>query len=457
MKYDYDLIVIGTGSGGIRSSRLASQAGAKVAVVEKNRVGGTCVLRGCVPKKMLVYGAEFQNLLQHAQSYGWSFDNLNFNWKTLIDNQRAALKRLENIYMKVLEDNNVTLYQGQGKFLNDHTVLAGDKKITGEKILISTGAQAFVPSIEGSEHSITSDDIFNFDTLPKNIVIVGGGFIAIEFACILHCLGSKITLLVRGKNFLTQFDHDIYTSLNEIFIQRNMDIRYCVSPEKIIKENNGTLNVHLSTGEILKTDHIFYATGRKANVADLNLEIVNVQCDSYGTINVDKEFRTSVSHIFALGDVANAGIQLTPVALHEAECFVKTHILNQPTQADYSNVPTAIFSIPPAATIGLSQAQALQQGYCIDIYKTFFTPLFFSVTKLKERDMFKIIVDNKTQKVLGVHMVGSHTSEIIQAVGIALKAGLTKQQFDQTLGVHPSSAEELVTIRQKTETLQPYP
>ena len=445
--YDYDLITIGAGSGGVRASRLAGGYGAKVAVCEEDRVGGTCVLRGCIPKKLLIYGAHYADYMEDAVNYGWTIEGASHDWTKLIANKNSELDRLNGIYLRILRDNNVDLKEGRGVLVDDHTVEIAGECLTAENILIAVGGRPTLPDIPGIEQVITSNEALELPKLPKRVVIVGGGYIAVEFAGIFSSLGVEVTEIIRADNILRGFDIDMRTSLFEEMEKRGIKILAETVVESIKKQGD-TFSLRLGNDEILETDCVMYATGRRANTEGLGLEAAGVELYDNGSIIVDELNRTTQSHIYAVGDVTDR-IQLTPVAIQEGHALADM-LFNQDTRTtDYTNVPSAVFSTPPIATVGLTEEQARAEFGEVDIYDSNFKPLVHTLTGRDERSVMKLIVEPKSDKVIGCHMMGIDAPEIIQGVAIAMKCGATKAQFDATTGIHPSSAEEFVTMRSK--------
>lgn len=445
--YQYDLITLGAGSGGVRASRLAGGYGAKVAVCEEDRVGGTCVLRGCIPKKLLIFGAHYADHMEDAVNYGWTIGGAHHDWQTLIRNKNSELDRLNGIYLNILKDNNVDLKQGRAVVIDDHTVEVGGERLTTENILIAVGGWPNLPSIPGIEHAITSNEALELPILPKKVVIVGGGYIAVEFAGIFSGFGSSVTEIIRGEEVLRGFDNDIRKSLSEEM--RKRDIKILAKTEVTeIKKSGQNLLVTLNSGSVMETDCIMYATGRAANTKGLGLEKAGVELKKDGSIVVDKCNRTSRSNIYAVGDVTDR-IQLTPVAIQEGHALADMLFNKNKQFVDYSNVPSAVFSTPPIAVVGLTEEEAKEQFEYIDVYESNFKPLVHTISGRDERTFMKLVVDSKTDVVLGCHMMGIDAPEIIQGIAIAIKCGAKKGQFDATTGIHPSSAEEFVTMRSK--------
>jgi len=445
-KFDYDLITIGAGSGGVRASRMAARTGARVAVVEKSRVGGTCVMRGCVPKKLLVFGSSFASAFEDASGYGWTVPQPSFDWATLIANKNAELNRLEGIYGRILRENNVDHLDGHGVVSGPNSVEVNGKTYTAERILIATGGWPHLPDVPGIEHAITSNEALDLKTFPKRIVIVGGGYIAVEFAGLFNALGADVTIIIRAGNILRGFDEDIRDALATEMEKQGITIhRECVV-RSIEPEGEG-YSVRLHGTETIDCDAVFYATGRTPNTRGLGLEEVGVKLTEKGAVVVDEYFQTSTPSIFALGDVISR-IELTPVAINEGMAFVATQFEGRPTPMDYDNVPAAVFSQPPVGTVGLMEDQARERGE-VDIYVSRFRPMKHTLTGRNAHAMMKLIVDRESQRVVGCHMVGDDAPEIIQGFAVALKCGATKAQFDATVGIHPTAAEEFVTMRDK--------
>ena len=445
--YDYDLVTIGAGSGGVRASRLAGGYGARVAVCEEDRVGGTCVLRGCIPKKLLIYAAHYADYIEDSANYGWTIEGIAHDWNKLIKNKNIELDRLNRIYLSILKNNNVDLKEGRGLIIDEHTVEVGGNRITTENILIAVGGWPSMPTIPGIEYAITSNEALQLPALPKSMVIVGGGYIAVEFAGIFSGLGVEVTEIIRADKILRGFDIDMRVSLTEEMGKRGIKIK---SEAEVlsIKKHQDNFSLQLKNGENIKTECVMYATGRKANTEGLGLDRAGVQLRNNGAIKVDDYNRTSQPNIFAVGDVTDR-IQLTPVAIQEGHAFADMLFGGDKRLTDYKNVPSAVFSTPPIATVGLTEEEAIAQYGKVDIYDSNFKPLVHTMSGRDERSVMKLIVDTKTDVVVGCHMMGTDSPEIIQGVAIAIKCGATKSQFDSTTGIHPSSAEEFVTMRSK--------
>lgn len=444
--YDFDLFVIGAGSGGVRGSRMAASYGARVAVAEERFLGGTCVNVGCIPKKLFSYGSHYSEEFEDAAAYGWTVGEPTLRWKTLIDNKNKEIERLNGIYRTILENNNVRLYEARATITDAHTLDVGGETVTAENILIATGSWATVPDFPGNEHVITSLEAFYLEDLPKRALIVGGGYIAVEFAGILNGFGSRVTQLYRGDMFLRGFDSDVRTHLAGEMRKKGVDLRFNENVASIEKTGD-VLVATLEDGSTIETDCVLYATGRHANTSGLGLENVGVEHSRNGAIVVDDRFRTSVASIYALGDVIDR-FQLTPVAIGEAMALAGNLFNGQDLDMDYTNIPTAVFSNPSIGTVGLTEDAARKEFGEIDVYRSVFRALKHTLTGSEERTLMKLIVDKASDRVVGCHMVGPDAGEITQGLGIALKCGATKAQFDATVGIHPTAAEEFVTMRE---------
>ncbi|KAF8085285.1 hypothetical protein N665_0672s0002 [Sinapis alba] len=462
--YDFDLFTIGAGSGGVRASRFATTYGASAAVCElpfstissdtAGGVGGTCVLRGCVPKKLLVYASKYTHEFEDSHGFGWKYDTEpSHDWSTLIANKNAELQRLTGIYKNILNNANVKLIEGRGKVIDPHTVDVDGKIYTSRNILIAVGGRPFIPDIPGREFAIDSDAALDLPSKPKRIAIVGGGYIALEFAGIFNGLNSEVHVFIRQKKVLRGFDEDVRDFVGEQMSLRGIEFHTEESPEAIIKSGDGSLSLKTSKGTVDGFSHVMFATGRKPNTKNLGLENVGVKLAKNGAIEVDEYSRTSVPSIWAVGDVTDR-INLTPVALMEGMALAKTLFQNDPTKPDYRAVPCAVFSQPPIGTVGLTEEQAIEQYGDIDVFTSNFKPLKATLSGLPDRVFMKLIVCANTNKVLGVHMCGEDSPEIIQGFGVAVKAGLTKADFDGTVGVHPTAAEEFVTMRTPTRKIR---
>ena len=450
-RYDYDLFTIGAGSGGVRASRLAAMYGARVAIAEEYRVGGTCVIRGCVPKKLLVYASEYASHFREAEGYGWRADGLAFDWGKLIDNKDAEIDRLSGIYVRNLKNAGAEIFQTRAVVKDPHTVrLVGENRdVTAERILVATGGAPWTDeTIEGHDLAVTSNEAFHLERLPGRVVIAGGGYIAVEFASIFRGLGAETTLVYRGEDILRWFDRDISVAVHAELKRMGVRVVLGTTFEKIEDAGGGARRVHLRSGAKLEADLVFWAVGRKPATRGLGLEAAGVALTKDGAVKVDEWSRSSVPSIFAVGDVTDR-LQLTPVAIREAAAFAETEFNNNPTRMDYDFVPKAVFSQPPVGTVGLSEEEARRRHGRVDIYKTDFRPMKNMLSGKETRTMMKIVVDAASDRVLGVHIVGVDAPEMIQCLAIAVKAGVAKRQFDETCALHPTAAEELVTLRTK--------
>jgi len=450
--YDYDLVTIGAGSGGVRASRVSARLGARVAVVEEARLGGTCVNVGCVPKKLMVMASHFREDFAQAQGFGWTVGDSSFDWKAFRRNKDAEIERLNGIYGRLLHGAGVELVRGRGRLVDAHTVEVSDgnggrRVLTAETILIATGGRPRRTSEQGAELGMVSDDVFWMDEMPKRLVVAGGGYIAVEMAGIFRGLGAEVTLIYRGPHILRGFDDDCRQFVTDEMRKKGIEMVFNKIIECIERRPDGTLEVILSRGRTLDADAVLYAIGREPNIEGLGLEDVGVAIEG-GAVKVDDYSRTSVPNIYAIGDVTDR-MNLTPVAIREGMAFAHTVFGDRPTPIDHVNVPTAVFSQPPLATVGLTEAAARSRGRPIDVYTTDFKPMKHTLSGSDERSFIKLIVDRESDKVLGVHMVGLDAPEIIQGIGIAVKAGCTKADFDRTVGIHPTAAEEIVTLSTK--------
>jgi glutathione reductase (NADPH) len=447
--HDVDLFVIGAGSGGVRAARVAANYGARVMIAEEYRVGGTCVIRGCVPKKLLVYASRFSDEFADAAGYGWSVPEPTFNWPALITNKDREIARLEAAYTNTLERFNVALIKSRATLEDSHTVrLATGARVRAETILISTGAWPHLgPKIPGLEHAISSNEAFHLPELPRRIVIQGGGYIAVEFGCIFAGLGSEVTLVYRGENILRGFDDDVREHLRSEMRGRGITVT-CGHTVSAIEKSGDEFITRLSDNSAITADKVMFAIGRRPSTMGLGIEGLGVKIHSRGGIEVDEYSRTSVPNIYAVGDVTNR-VNLTPVAIREGHAFAETVFGGNPTPVDHSNVPTAVFSEPEVGVIGLTEAQARERLAKTDVYKTTFRPMKVTLSGRNTRSFMKLLVDGLTDRVVGCHIVGADAAELIQIVGIAVKMGATKADFDATMAVHPTAAEELVTMREK--------
>lgn len=445
--YDYDLITIGAGSGGVRASRMAAATGARVAVIESMRTGGTCVMRGCVPKKLLVFGAHFAHDFEDSVGFGWQEAKPAFNWSALINAKNKELDRLEGIYHNLLSNAGVKEIMGKGKLVSPHEVEVDGKTYTAETVLIATGGWPTMPDIPGIEYAVTSNEALDLPELPKRVAIVGGGYIAVEFAGIFNALGSEVHEIIRADNILRGFDDAMRDGLREELTKKGVQVHSGVNVTHIDKKEAGDFTLHFDARDDLDVDLVMYATGRAPNTTDIGLDAAGVETNGKGAITVDDYSKTNVENIYAIGDVTDR-INLTPVALAEGMAFVNTVYGNNPTAADRENVASAVFSQPPIATVGLTENEAAARGP-IDVYESSFRNMKHTLSGRDEKSVMKLIVDQKTDRVLGCHMMGADSPEIIQGLAIAMKCGATKAQFDATIGIHPTAAEEFVTMRQK--------
>ena len=448
--YDYQLFVIGGGSGGVRAARIASSLGARTAIAESHRYGGTCVIRGCVPKKLLVYAAHFAEDFADANGFGWSVPPVEFSWPKLIAAKDGEISRLSGLYEDNLVGSNVSILHGSARLVDPHTVVVDGQRITAEHILIATGGTPFMPTIPGIGHAITSNEIFDLPELPRRVLVVGGGYIAVEFAGILNGMGAKVTLGYRGDQVLRGFDVDIRAHLQAEMIKKGISVLLRQNVAKIEKLPDGSLRVDFadSAAPTIKVDAVLYATGRLPNTQGLGLEALGVAMDSSGGVKVDAFGKTNIDSVHAVGDVTNR-ITLTPVAIREGAALAQTLFGLAPVTADLTTVPSAVFSQPPVGTVGLTEERALSQYGEIDVYTSRFKNMRHSLSGRDERTLMKLIVDSASQRVLGAHMVGTDAPEIIQGLAIAIRMGATKADFDATVALHPSAAEEFVTMRDK--------
>ncbi|MEL7085656.1 MAG: glutathione-disulfide reductase [Cyanobacteria bacterium J06597_1] len=459
MTYDYDLLVIGAGSGGLAAAKRAAGYGARVAIVESDLVGGTCVVRGCVPKKLLVYASRFSHIYTDAQGYGWDAVTPQFNWTRLTDIVDTEVNRLSQLHVGFLDTSKVDLLEGQAAFVDPHTIAinsrsnrlnATPRQFTAERILIATGSEAILPDIPGIEHALTSRDIFKLPEQPKRMAIIGGGYIGVEFAGIFNGLGTEVIQLVRGNSILRRFDLDIRTHLQAAMSLRGITILSDTQVERLEKTSDGTtlsLKGPNVPDSITVETVVLFATGRAPNTADLKLERAGVRTTAKGAVTVNTWSQTNQSHIYAVGDVTDR-VNLTPVAIDEGRAFADTVFGDLPRQVNHSTIPTAVFSQPELATVGLTETEAIEQWGRdgVTVYQSMFRPMYYSLTGTSEKTLMKLVVDRHSDRVLGAHMVGKDAAEIIQSVAIALNMGATKQDFDRTMALHPSSAEEFVSM-----------
>ncbi|GAA6152919.1 glutathione-disulfide reductase [Pseudoteredinibacter isoporae] len=445
--YDYDFLVIGAGSGGVRASRMASGLGAKVAVIEDSALGGTCVNVGCVPKKLFVYGSHFSEEFEAAEGFGWTVGKSEFHWPTLRDRKTAEIERLNGIYGNILGGADVEIIRGRGVVKGPNTVAVGEQEYTAKHILIAVGGWPYVPEFPGSEHVISSNEVFYLDEFPKRALVVGGGYIAVEFAGIFAGLGAETHQAYRGPMFLRGFDEDLREFVANEMQQKGVNLHFNTDVSEIVKNDDGSLKVSFNDGRELEVDTVMYATGRRAKTEGLGLENTQVEMRANGSIVVDEQYQTAEPSIYALGDVIG-GIELTPVALAEGMALAHNLFGEGGRRVDYDNIATAVFSQPNIATVGLTEAEAKEKYSQVDVYKSEFKHMKHTLSGLPERTLMKIIVDRDSDKVLGCHMVGSDAGEIIQGLAVAIRAGATKAIFDSTIGIHPTAAEEFVTMRE---------
>jgi glutathione reductase (NADPH) len=455
-QFDFDLFTIGAGSGGVAGSRRAASYGARVGICEDSRWGGTCVIRGCVPKKLLVYGAHFADDLKDAEAFGWRVPGKVFDWPSLIAAKDKEIARLEGIYRRLLSDSGVKLIEGRGRLIDSHTVEVSGKRYTAANILIATGGHPVTPDIPGIEHVLSSNEALDLKQLPKRIVIVGASYIAVEFAGIFSTLGAETHLVYRGGEVLRGFDHDVRAAVGENFRHRGLHLHPRTEIASIEKTGE-SFKLATKSGGTLAADVVMYATGRVANTKGIGLEEAGVNLAKNGNlVDADEWSRSSVPHIYAVGDVCN-GFNLTPVAIYEARALAETLFNNNKLKLNRANIPTAVFTIPPVGSVGLSEEQARAEYGNVDVYHARFRPLKHTVSGRQERTMMKLVVDRVSDRVLGCHMVGDDAPEIMVGLAVALNCGATKKQFDRTIGIHPTSAEEFITMRDKTPEPGPVP
>ena len=454
-EYDYDLFVIGAGSGGVRAARLASELGARVGVAEEYRVGGTCVIRGCVPKKLLVYGSQYGSDFVDARAFGWTCQDLRFDWPTLIHNVKREVDRLNGVYTRTLERAGVDRFLTRAVLESPHEVKLADRDATlsAKTILVATGSRPMIPDLPGKEHLISSNECFELEQLPGSIVIIGAGYIGMEFASIFAGLGVAVTVLYRGDQILRDFDMELRDGLAEAMRNRGVDLRMETDVASVEKEGSG-YRVRLKRGDSVAADLVMAATGRLPNTMGMGLEKVGVELGWDGRLVVDEFSKSAVDNIYAVGDVTHR-LNLTPVAIHEATAFAETLFNNTPTPVDHTFIPTAVFSQPEIGTVGLTEEKAREMYRSVDIYKANFRPLRSMVSGRDEKMLMKLVVDKESDKVVGCHILGGDAAEIVQMAAIAVRLGATKAQFDATMALHPSAAEELVTMRHKWEAPTP--
>ena len=448
MTYDYDLFVIGAGSGGVRAARISAGHGARVAICEESRVGGTCVIRGCVPKKLMVYASQMSQEYELSQSFGWQISKNQFSWANFVQAKDTEINRLNSIYLSLLKNTGVQLYQGKGQLVDEHHVCVNNITYSAEKILIAVGSEPSLPDIEGIEYAITSNEMFQLANLPEEICVVGGGYIAVEFAGILNGFGKKVTQIMRGDKMLREFDQESVNFLCHEMEKKGITLLFNTPVHEIKKSKEGKKLIKLETKDI-ETDAVLYATGRSPKISGLGLDKVGVHLEKKGAIKVNKDYQTNIDSIYAIGDVTDK-MNLTPVATAEGHAFADNNFGGMSHYVDYTNIPTAIFSQPNFATVGMSEEVA-RKTYEVDVYTSSFRPMKYSLSTIQERSFYKLIVERKTQKILGCHIIGDSAGEIMQMAATAIKLGAKKIDFDQTIGIHPTSAEELVTMRNKRD------
>jgi len=444
---DFDLFVIGAGSGGVRAARVSAAYGARVAIAEEHKVGGTCVIRGCVPKKLLVYGAHFAEDLDDAAMFGWDIPQKTFDWPVLRDNVLAEVGRLEGAYTETLTNHSVTIFKERAEIVGPTTVrLASGKTVTSDTILIATGARPLMPELPGIEHAISSNEVFHLDELPQRIVIAGGGYIANEFAGIFHQFGSRVTLVNRTDVMLRGYDQQIVDRLIQISIRKGIDFKFNAKIEEITKGDSGSFHVRMTGCDDIEADQVLFAVGRVPNVEDLGCSAAGIEVGEKNEIKVDADSRTNVPSIFAIGDVTNR-VQLTPVAIREGHAFADTNFGKKPHRVDYGCIPSAVFSHPPLAGVGMTEGEARNRLGSVKTFTSDFRPMKNVLAGRNERSLYKLVLDGETDEVVGVHMIGPDAPEILQAAAVAVKAKLKKADFDATVALHPTMAEELVLMR----------
>ena len=447
MTYDYDLFVIGAGSGGVRAARVSGAYGARVAIAEEYRVGGTCVIRGCVPKKLLVYGSHFAEDLQDARRFGWEVPHCEFNWQTLRDNVMFEVDRLEGLYGETLGNNRVEIIRERATIAGPNEVrLASGRTVTAEKILVAVGSWPVIPPVEGAEHGITSTEVFHLEKLPERVVIAGAGYIANEFAGIFNEFGSKVTLVNRTDVILRHYDETVRDRLLQISTTKGIEFRFHAKFQKIEKLDGGGLRISMDNYDPIDADLLLFALGRRPKTENLGLEAAGVALNDDGAISVDADNRTSCPSIFAVGDVTNR-VQLTPVAIREGQAFADTFFGNKPTRVDYDTIPSAVFSHPPLAGVGMTEGEARNKLGSVKTYTSDFRAMKNVLAGRNERSLYKLVVNGDNEEVVGIHMIGPDAPEILQAAAIAVKARLKKSQFDEVVALHPTMAEELVLMR----------
>jgi len=446
-KFDYDLFVIGGGSGGVRAARISAGHGARVGLCEESRLGGTCVIRGCVPKKLLVFASQFSEAFEDAAGYGWSVGESSFSWRDMVAAKEREITRLEGVYGRLLANAGVEVHPGRGTLLDDHTVLVGERRISAEKILIAVGGRPYRLDIPGAALGIVSDDAFDLPDFPQRLLVVGGGYIAVEFAGIFRGLGAQVTLSYRRERILRNFDGDVRRVVEAGMLGRGIEFRYNNHPTRIVETDGGKRHVAFSDDTSGEFDAVLFATGRHPYTGGLGLENADVATGPKGLIVVDEYNRTSVESIYAVGDVTDR-IALTPVALMEGHAFADTQFGGMDRPVDHANVPSAVFSQPPSSSVGLTEEETRNQCDSVRVFRSEFTPMKYTLSGRSEKALMKILVDGETDRVIGLHVVGPEAAEMVQGFAVAVRAGLTKADFDRTIGIHPTSAEELVTMRE---------
>ncbi|MDF2182874.1 glutathione-disulfide reductase [Neptuniibacter sp. CAU 1671] len=446
-EFDFDLFVIGAGSGGVRAARMAAAMGVRVAIAEEKHLGGTCVNVGCVPKKLFVYASQFAEEFSQAAGFGWQVDVSQFDWPTLRDNKTREIERLNGVYQNLLVNSGCELIHGRAILTGPNEVEVEGRRYTAERILIAVGGWPHIPNFPGREHVISSNEAFYLEQFPRRVLVVGSGYIGVEFAGIFNGLGADTTLVYRGEQILKGFDEEVRTFAADEIAKKGVDLKANTQIASVEKNHDGSLTVSFENGSCLETDLVMYATGRKPNVTGLGLEALGIQLSAGGAIKVNEQFQTAVPSVYAIGDVIDR-VQLTPVALAEGMALVKNLYGQQSVKVDYALIPTAVFCQPPIGTVGLTEAQAREQYGQIEVYRSNFRAMKHTLSGSEERTLMKLLVDKTSRKVLGVHMVGADAGEIIQGIAIALKAGATKEVFDATIGIHPTAAEEFVTMRE---------
>ena len=447
-QFDYDLFVIGGGSGGVRAARVSAAHGARVALAEEHKVGGTCVIRGCVPKKLLVYGAHFAEDLADARRFGWNVPKCDFDWAVLRDNVLDEVARIEGVYQSILDNNKVETIKQRAVVTGPNEVeLADGSRVTAAKILVAVGAWPFIPDFEGAEHGITSNEVFHLENVPKRLVIAGGGYIANEFAGIFHHFGSEVTIVNRGDRILRHYDEQIRDRLLQISIMAGINFRFNAPFERVEKQADGSLLIHLGDGSApIEADCLIYALGRVAKTPGLGLDTADVELSRGGAVIVNADNQSTCPSIYAIGDVTDR-VQLTPVAIREGQAFADTIFGNKPTRVDYENIPSAVFSHPPIGGVGMTESEARNKLGSVKCYTSDFRPMKNVLANRNERALYKLVVNGETEQVVGLHMIGPDAPEILQAAAIAVKAGLKKSQFDDVVALHPTMAEEMVLMR----------